>query len=265
MSEAVESCIRCFQGRIAGDDEERTVARQRADDLLGHAVAEVRRRVAAFAAERQHGDRRPVFPWHLHRRWWRGAPPTSDKHPVGPDRPADVLEALLAEVLERERQLVPDEVAHRLGHDDLVGRGQLMNPRSDVDAVAEQAVLLDDHVLDADADAHPDRHRGAVLGPSLLEPSLQVDRPANGINSELANSTSTASPATLDQTTAEIGQVRLDDAALDQLPGRAGRQRIGLDQLGPAGNIGEGDRGQAANDFDRGLHRDRLQAKDKDQ
>jgi hypothetical protein len=70
-------------GRVARDDGEPAVARQEPDEILHHAVAEIRvLRVAAEILERQDGDRRLCAGWgraHL-RIPWRDAGRTDKGH-----------------------------------------------------------------------------------------------------------------------------------------------------------------------------------------
>ncbi len=116
--------------------------------------------VVAQVGERQHRDRRFLGQLELvaPRRWHRldrggGARP----HPVSQDRFADVLERLLAEKFEGDRQLVADRSPHRIGHADAAGFGQAFEAVGDVDVVAEDLVAIDDDLAEVDADAklHP--------------------------------------------------------------------------------------------------------------
>jgi hypothetical protein len=77
--------------------------------------------------------------------------------PKDVDWPGDVLHGLCAEILERDVvQPVVDLVAHG-GRDAYAARfGKHFKTRGDVDAVAEDIVVLDDHVAQIDADAKLD-------------------------------------------------------------------------------------------------------------
>ena len=75
---------------------------------------------------------------------------------IDPYRARDVLDALLAHVLERIGQLVADLVAHRPGNADPAGLGERFQARRDIDTVAEDVVALGDHVTEVDADTKPD-------------------------------------------------------------------------------------------------------------
>src|SRR5205814_6159239 len=99
---------------------------------------------AAHVLKRQHRDRRLVWEW-WHRRD-RGRPgrlraggPRSDS--VDPHRPCDVLDLLLAEILEGEVELVAHLLVRRAAEADAAGLRQRFEPCGDVDPVAEDVVL----------------------------------------------------------------------------------------------------------------------------
>ena len=152
------------EARIAGDDEEPAILRQRRDQVLAEPIGEVFLiRVLAHVGERQHGDRRPIGQRqgalaqfrHRQRRLQRPV----DR--VDVDRPRDVLEAVLAARRAAEGHLVLDLLAHRRRDADLLGLGQSLQPRRDVDAVAEQIAAARHHVAQIEAD--PEHHL-PVLG-----------------------------------------------------------------------------------------------------
>src|SRR6266481_6503447 len=66
------------------------------------------------------------------------------RHSVDPHRPGDVLDLLLAQILEEEGQPVADVVMNRIGDEHPAGIGERLDPRGDVDAVAEVIALDDD-------------------------------------------------------------------------------------------------------------------------
>ena len=83
-----------------------------------------------------------------------------EPHPKDVDRAGDVLDALLAEILEGDVvEPVADLVAHRAGDADAARLGKHLEARRDIDAIAENVVLLDDHVAEIDADAELDPPR----------------------------------------------------------------------------------------------------------
>ena len=74
-------------------------------------------------------------------------------HFVNADRTADILDMLLAEILKTDRKAVGNLIAHRRGDADAARLRQRFKPRSDVNAVAEDVIVLDDDVAQIDADA----------------------------------------------------------------------------------------------------------------
>jgi len=72
---------------------------------------------------------------------------------VDAHRAGDVLDLLLAQILEEEGQPVAHLVVDRVGDKHPAGIGQGLDPRRDVDAVAIKIVSLDDHIAEIDADA----------------------------------------------------------------------------------------------------------------
>ena len=75
---------------------------------------------------------------------------------VDADRPIDVLQRLLAGILEGEIEPVADIVADRAGHRDAARLGDALDARRDVDAIAIDVVVLEDDVAEIDADAELD-------------------------------------------------------------------------------------------------------------
>ena len=77
------------------------------------------------------------------------------------------LSALLAQVLEGDVEAVADLVAHGGGDADAAGGRQLLQAGRDVDAVAEDVAVLDDHVAEVDADPEldPARRRNVRVAP----------------------------------------------------------------------------------------------------
>jgi hypothetical protein len=110
-------------------------------------------------------------------------------------RPGDVLDLLLAQIIEGEVELVADMVVHRPRHADPAGLGQGFEAGGDVDAVAVDVVVVADDVAEIDADAEFDaplgRHIGVALGHSLLH----LDGAAHRIDD--AGATSIPSPVVL--------------------------------------------------------------------
>jgi hypothetical protein len=91
----------------------------------------------------------------------------------------DVLDRLLAEVLEGEVELAQHLVVDLARDADPAGRGQSLEAGGDVDAVAVDVVVLDDHVTEVDADAERDplavRHPVIALGHGALNLDRALD------------------------------------------------------------------------------------------
>jgi hypothetical protein len=97
--------------------------------------------------------------------------------------PRDILHALLAHVFKRIGQFVPDVIAHCSRDTDTTRSRERIRPRCDVHPVAEDVVLLSDHVAEVDADAELDPPLLGHLGLAIGHPSLHLDRAPDGIHS----------------------------------------------------------------------------------
>src|SRR5207247_4754247 len=87
--------------------------------------------------------------------------PRSD--PVHPHRPRDVLDLLLARVVEGEVELVAHLIAHDTADADAARLGERLEAGGDVDAVAIDVVVVADDVADIDADAELDALVGRTI------------------------------------------------------------------------------------------------------
>jgi hypothetical protein len=94
----------------------------------------------------------------------------------------DVLDALLAPVLERVGELVPDLVAYYPRDADAAGLGQSLQPRGYIDPIAEDVVLLNDHVAEVHSDAECDAFVLGRFGIAFGHPALDLDSAAHRIN-----------------------------------------------------------------------------------
>jgi hypothetical protein len=84
-----------------------------------------------------------------------------DHRAPDPDRARDVLEGLLAKVLEGDVDPLGDLVVNRLSDADAADVGQLFESGGDVDTVAIDIAFVEDNVPEIDADAELD---ASVLG-----------------------------------------------------------------------------------------------------
>ncbi len=72
---------------------------------------------------------------------------------VGAHGPRDVLERLLAAVLEGQLELAPQLLEHAIRDAEPAGRRQRLEACGDVHAVPEEPVAVDRHLAQVDADA----------------------------------------------------------------------------------------------------------------
>jgi hypothetical protein len=152
----VDGAVLVGEARIAGDNEEPRHARQRRNDVLGHAVGEkILVGIVAHIVERQDRDGGLVG---QRRACWRTV---------------DVLHSAVAHVLEGEVHAVAHLFVDRRRYADAAGRRQPFEPGRDIDAVAVDVVTVDNHVakIDADAEGNPAVFRlvAIVLGHGLLD------------------------------------------------------------------------------------------------
>src|SRR5262249_54777585 len=102
--------------------------------------------------------------------------------PIGVDGGGDVLQRLLAHVLVGEAEPLAYRVAHTAGDADAARLGQALEPRGEGDAVAENVLLVVDHVAEVDADAVFDASGLRHAGVTLAHAALNLDRAAHGVD-----------------------------------------------------------------------------------
>lgn len=95
---------------------------------------------------------------------------------VDPDGKFDVLELLVPDILEREIEPVADIVAYRLRYCHAAGLGDAFQPRSDVDPVAEDIVVIDDDVAQIDPDPEFDPPFFGDVGIAAPHSALNLGR-----------------------------------------------------------------------------------------
>jgi hypothetical protein len=234
--------------RIAGDDKQPADARQRSDDLLDHPVDEIfLLRVAAHIGEGQYSDRRLVGEGNrrLSRRRWALRRGAGVANPVDPDRPGNVFDLLLAQILEGKGQPIAHVVVDRIGDEHPAGIGQGFDPCGDVDAVAIEIVALDDHIAEIDADAKLDAPIGGNLGIALGHRALHLDRAAHRVD-DAGKLDQHAVAGGLDDAAVMRGNFRIGDRA-PQLGQRGVRALlVRAHQPRIPGHIGGEDRGETA-------------------
>jgi hypothetical protein len=126
------------------------------------------------------------------------------------DRPGDVLDAMLAQVDEADRKLLADMLAHRRADADLAGLGERLEPRRDVDAVAKDVVVLDNHVAHVDADTKADALALVDVGIAIFHALLHHDGAAHRID-DRGELDQEAVARGLDDTALVLGDQRIDE------------------------------------------------------
>ncbi len=127
---------------------------------------------------------------------------------IGPHLPRDVLDGLLAQILERVWQLVADLVAHCPRDPDPAGFGERFQARGDVDPVAEDVVVLSDDVTEVNANAELDPQSRCNARVPLSHPRC-ISTAQRTASTTLANSAKKPSPVFL--TTRGLGVLPCSD------------------------------------------------------
>ena len=117
-------------------------------------------------------------------------------NPPRAHRLGNVLEGLLAQVIEGDLDLAADLPIGVIGDANAARLGDAFQPRRDVDAVAEDVVAVDDDVADIDADAELDP---VSCGTSAFCAAMPrwTSTAQRTASTALANSTSMPSPVVL--------------------------------------------------------------------
>jgi hypothetical protein len=123
-----------------------------------------------FVGERQRLQLRFSLDFPLHRN-------AIDAHRTG-----DVLDLLLAEIVEGEVEAVAHLLVRRGAEADPARLGQRFEPGGNVDAVAEDVAVLDDDVADIDAHAKFDAPLCRCCGVAGDHLALQLDRTAHRVD-----------------------------------------------------------------------------------
>ena len=187
------------EGRVARDHEQVAKARQLGDDVLGHAVGEElllgsplmlangSTAIDGLSAAGRHGVGRAPAP----------AAPARAMHAVGAHRLGDVLQRLLAQILEAAGDAVAAPArCTALGDADAAGIGERLQPRGDVDAVAVDVPSASlDHVAQVDADAKAHAPSSALAGAALGDLVAALRARQFTAPAAVSNTASTESPA----------------------------------------------------------------------
>src|SRR4051812_15826594 len=132
----------------AGDHEQPANAAESGDDLLDHAVSEILLLgVAAQVLKRQDRNGRLVGQGERY-----SYPALVEPHTMDANRTCDVLDLLWPMIIEIYVDLAHDIALHAVGNTDAARFGKRFEARCDIDAIAEDVVLLNDYVANIDAD-----------------------------------------------------------------------------------------------------------------
>ena len=235
----VDRAALVHERRVARDDEQPTHVRYRRDDVFGNPVCEVFLLVVtAHVFEWQNRNRRLVWQPGCRVRLLRR---TVRRHIARlqtktADRPIEVLDGLLAEILERHGERVADMLVNVARDANPAGLRQCLHAGRDVDTVAVEIAALDHDVTEADADAKRDPLSLRDIGVAGGHGRLDLDRARNGVDhaGELDQRTVAGR---LERAAAMLERRRLEDVATHRLEPRQGPLLVGLHQPGIADDV----------------------------
>src|SRR5262249_51940814 len=139
----------------------------------------------------------------------------------------DVLDGSLAEVGVANFELVLDVIISGAGDRYPAGLGQALQPVGDVDAVAMDIFLLDDHIAQVDADAKDEPAILRDVGIAFSFGALDGDRTAQGLD-HAGELDQQPIPHGLHEAAAMLGNLRLEDLKEIGLETRAGAFLVDL-------------------------------------
>ena len=235
---------------IAADHERAADARQVGGQAFDHAVDEIFLLViAANVGERQHHDRQPGRR-NLHRRCAcaqrRRARSVRD-HRIGADRTGDILQALLAEVGKFRADLAIHLIVGRRRQTDAAGFSDALEPRRNIDAIAEDVVHANDDVADVDADAKQNPLVSRIADREPVDAALELHGGPHRID-RAGEFGEEAVPGILDDAAAVLDDHRQHRVYQQRSHARMGRFLVRMHQPRIAGDIGHQDRGKPSLD-----------------
>ena len=118
-------------------------------------------------------------------------------HPVDADGSRDVFEVLRTQILEIEVDFVGDLFVYDLRDVDAAWLGERLDPRRDVDAVAEDVAVLGDDVAEIDPDPQRDALFAQAASGSFARPRRAAAAAQRVASTTLSNSMSASSPVYL--------------------------------------------------------------------
>src|ERR1700682_4258660 len=148
---------------------------------------------------------------------------------IDPDRPGNILDLLLALVVEGEVELVAHLIEDHPADADAAWLGKRFQPGGDIDAVAIDVVVVADDVADIDADAKLNALVGPNVGIALGHAALHLDRAAHRID-DAGEFHQYAVAGGFDNAAAVLLDLEVDEVAPDCLQRRQSALLIGAHQ-----------------------------------
>jgi len=167
-------------------------------------------------------------------------------NPVDADRAGDVLDGLLTDILECNAiEAMPELVAHGTRNANAAGLGQRFQPCSDIDAIAKNIVLVDDHVaqIDADAELDPSLRRQVAIAPT--HPALNLGGAQNRLDDAMEFDEH-AVARRLDDAAVIFGDSRIDELEPVRLEACKRACLVGLHEPTKADHVSREDRCEPA-------------------
>jgi hypothetical protein len=179
-----------------------------------------------------------------------GALPQGDRlpiapHPVHAHRARDVLQLLGPEVVELAVDLVVDVVVHDARDAHPAALGEALQARRDVHAVAEQVVVLVDHVAEVDPHAQRDLARRVLSRLVARHRGLDRFRPACRFDDARELEQQPVAGG-LEDAPAELVDLRLDDLVQDPPEALEGALLVDSHEAAVADHVARHDRREAA-------------------
>jgi hypothetical protein len=212
-------------------------ARYASDDVSADALAEIRLvGVTAKITKRQDGNGGTLRPREMrlapHRDSVFGLRGIDSKDP---NWPADVFELAFSKVSEADCHLVPNVVANRTCDDDLAWFREWQDACSDVDAISDHCLLVNDDILDVDR--NPQRQvRQSVPCGTLRHAVLRFERPCHCVHDARKFDQDIVTGGLLDMA-ATLSELWLQHFGAQQLPGAQCFEIVALDMTAPAHHI----------------------------
>src|SRR6516225_9982215 len=144
-----------------------------------------------------------------------GFPDCGGPNPVDPYGAGDVLEGLLAQILEREVELTRHVLLHPSRHTDPTGFSQAFEASRDIYSIAENVAVLNDNIANINAHSKFDAFLGGVLCIALGRGVLNLRCTPHGIDDTCELSQQTV-PGSFDDASSMFANLRVDHVGADR-------------------------------------------------